>query len=132
MELSPSYGGHWISMYSCVCIKPKSVIEDLVKPIDSSPATIIIEHPSGEMEVRVDYQNVDDKLDFRSAGVVRTARLIARGEVMVPARLNYSSILEILVRKLTLLLVQQPFIIKHFGHEKGKVLYFHANNLFMY
>ena len=68
-------------------LNQNSVIEDLVKPIGSSPATVIIEHPSGEMEVRVDYQNVDDKLDFRSAGVVRTARLIARGEVMVPARL---------------------------------------------
>jgi len=41
----------------------------------------------GEMEVTVDYQLNGPELNFISAGVVRTARLIARGEVMVPAGL---------------------------------------------
>ena len=64
---------------------PGSVAADLAKPIDPAPAVVKIEHPMGEMEVTVDYERGEDRLDFRSAGVVRTARLIARGEVMVPA-----------------------------------------------
>ncbi|MEZ5933538.1 MAG: 4-oxalomesaconate tautomerase [Alphaproteobacteria bacterium] len=64
---------------------PGSVADGIARPIDPAPAVVRIEHPSGEMEVTVDYARTDDGLDFISAGVVRTARLIARGEVMVPA-----------------------------------------------
>ena len=71
---------------SACALNQESVMEGLVKSIDNSPATIIIEHPSGEMEVRVEYQYNGNCLEFQSAGVIRTARLIARGEVMVPAR----------------------------------------------
>ena len=47
---------------------------------------VVIEQPMGEMEVTVTY---DEGPVFRSAGLVRTARLIARGEVMVdPALLG--------------------------------------------
>ena len=44
-----------------------------------------IEHPMGEMEVTVSFSRDATGLHFESAGLVRTARLIARGEVMVPA-----------------------------------------------
>ena len=64
----------------------KSIMGGLTKPIENSPATIIIEHPSGEMEVKVEYRHSGDSLEFQSAGVIRTARLIAKGEVMVPAK----------------------------------------------
>ncbi|MEM8951510.1 MAG: 4-oxalomesaconate tautomerase [Pseudomonadota bacterium] len=63
---------------------PGSVAAGLARPIEPAPAVVKIEHPMGEMAVTVDYERGDDGLDFRSAGVVRTARLIARGEVMVP------------------------------------------------
>ena len=69
---------------ACALVQ-NSIMDGLTKPIEDSPVTIVIEHPSGEMDVRVEYQYTGDKLNFQSAGVVRTARLIARGEVMVPA-----------------------------------------------
>jgi 2-methylaconitate cis-trans-isomerase PrpF len=65
-------------------LAPGTVAEGLVRPIDPAPATVRIEHPMGIMEVTVDYSLGESGFDFRSAGVVRTARLIARGEVMVP------------------------------------------------
>jgi 4-oxalomesaconate tautomerase len=43
-----------------------------------------IEHPSGTLAVRVAVGGVDAAVDI-SAGILRTARLIMRGEVMVPA-----------------------------------------------
>ena len=97
-------GGHFAALYfmpwtthstlavtgaqclAACALAPGTVAEGLVRTIDPSPATITIEHPMGEMDVLVDYAVSGDQLDFRSAGVVRTARLIARGEVMVPKR----------------------------------------------
>ena len=65
-------------------LAPGTVAEGLVRPVAPSPAVVQIEHPMGIMEVTVEYSHDDDGFHFRSAGVVRTARLIARGEVMVP------------------------------------------------
>ena len=62
-----------------------TVAEGLVRPIGSSPAIVRIEHPMGEMEVTVEFSMKEDEFQFHSAGVIRTARLIARGEVMVPS-----------------------------------------------
>ncbi|MCL7465298.1 4-oxalomesaconate tautomerase [Phaeovulum sp. NW3] len=53
----------------------------------ASPVTVGIEHPAGTFDVLVDFDRRDGGIDLRSAGVVRTARLLARGQVMVPATL---------------------------------------------
>jgi 2-methylaconitate cis-trans-isomerase PrpF len=45
-----------------------------------------IEHPMGEIQVTVDAETGPGGFRLRSAGLVRTARLLARGEIMVPAR----------------------------------------------
>jgi 2-methylaconitate cis-trans-isomerase PrpF len=63
---------------------PGSVAADLIAPIDPSPAVILIEHPIGQMEVTVAYSRDGEAVTFHSAGLVRTARLISRGEVMIP------------------------------------------------
>ncbi len=60
-----------------------TVAEGLAVPVASGPAVIQLEHPMGKMKVAVDFMRDGDVLNFRSAGVVRTARMIARGEVMV-------------------------------------------------
>ena len=65
-------------------LAPGTVAEGLVRDIGPSPATVVIEHPVGEMEVGVTFTR-EPAFDFLSAGVTRTARLIARGEVLVPA-----------------------------------------------
>ena len=62
-----------------------TVAEGLAVPADLGPAVIRLEHPMGKMEVTVDFTRDGHVLNFRSAGVVRTARMIARGEVMVRA-----------------------------------------------
>ncbi|MBY4892193.1 4-oxalomesaconate tautomerase [Rhodobacteraceae bacterium N5(2021)] len=64
-------------------LAPGTVAEGIARPVERGPEVMRIEHPMGEMEVTVDFTRQGDTLDFRSAGVVRTARLIARGEVMV-------------------------------------------------
>lgn len=65
-------------------LAPGTVAEGLSKPVDTSPEMVRIEHPMGLMDVLVKFAHGPDGFDFQSAGVTRTARLIARGEVMVP------------------------------------------------
>ncbi|MCJ8520892.1 4-oxalomesaconate tautomerase [Pseudorhizobium tarimense] len=67
-------------------ILPGTVAEGLTLGLEGrgSPVTVGIEHPSGTFDVRVDFKSKDQGIEILSAGVVRTARLLARGEVMVP------------------------------------------------
>jgi 2-methylaconitate cis-trans-isomerase PrpF len=50
-----------------------------------SPEVVRIEHPAGDIEVTVSFDRTADGISLRAPGPVRTARLLARGEVMVPA-----------------------------------------------
>jgi len=68
---------------SCV-LTPGSIAEGIAQPPGGSPAIVRIEHPMGEIEVTVDAETGPEGFRLRSAGLVRTARLLARGEVMVP------------------------------------------------
>lgn len=70
---------------SCV-LAPGTVAEGLVQPSTHSPASIVIEHPMGSIEVIVDYALTGDGIAVKSAGLIRTARKLAAGEVFVPAR----------------------------------------------
>ena len=67
---------------SCV-LTPGTVAEGLFAPTKGTPALVVIEHPSGTIDVTVDYQSGTDGFQLRSAGLLRTARLLARGEVFV-------------------------------------------------
>ena len=64
---------------------PGSVAEGLAAPPGGSPAEMAIEHPSGRLAVLIDHRQGAEGLEIPSAGVLRTARLLARGEVFVPA-----------------------------------------------
>jgi hypothetical protein len=68
---------------SCV-LTPGTVAEGLFAPLKGVPALVVIEHPSGTIDVTVDYENRPEGFRLRSAGLLRTARLLARGEVFVP------------------------------------------------
>ncbi len=68
---------------SCV-LTPGTVADGLAARSNNRPATVTLEHASGQIDVLVDYELTPDGIDLRSAGLVRTARLLARGEVMVP------------------------------------------------
>lgn len=71
---------------SCV-LTPGTVAEGLFTPPEGAPALVIIEHPSGKIDVTVDYENRPEGFQLRSAGLLRTARLLARGAVFVPGRI---------------------------------------------
>jgi 2-methylaconitate cis-trans-isomerase PrpF len=103
----PRDGGHFAARYfmpweahptlavtgsqclAACALAPGTVADGLVAPIDPSPAVVRIEHPMGLMDVTVTYRRTNDAFEFISAGVVRTARLIARGEVLVPGGLDW-------------------------------------------
>ncbi len=77
-------GGQCIA--ACLYL-PGSIAQGIAVPPREKPALVRIEHPSGEIVVTLDYVLEEGRLDVRAAGILRTARLLARGEVMIPARL---------------------------------------------
>lgn len=68
---------------SCT-LTPGTVAEGLAAPAKGQPALVTIEHASGKIDVTVDYEMKGATFELRSAGLLRTARLLARGEVFVP------------------------------------------------
>ncbi len=68
---------------SCV-LTPGTVAEGLFTAPEGRPALVRIEHPGGVIDVTVDYETGPEGFILKSAGLLRTARLLARGEVMVP------------------------------------------------
>ena len=69
---------------SCV-LTPGTVADGLAARPETSPATIELEHPSGVIEVLVDFSSGAEGFNLHSAGLVRTARKLADGHVYVPA-----------------------------------------------
>jgi len=67
-------------------VAPGTVAEGIASPPEDRSLPMRVEHPAGEIEVTMDYSNGAEGFAIRSAGLIRTARLIARGEVMVPSR----------------------------------------------
>ena len=70
---------------SCA-LTPDSVAEGLLQRPSSQPATLRLEHPSGMIEVVVEYSS-DNGFTPTAAGLVRTARKIADGHVYIPAKI---------------------------------------------
>jgi 2-methylaconitate cis-trans-isomerase PrpF len=64
-------------------LSPNTVACELACTTPDS-SRVCIEHPSGTIELDVDYDCSDGDLCLHSAGLTRTARLLARGELMVP------------------------------------------------
>lgn len=72
---------------ACV-MTPGTVADGLGRNLKGrSPERMVIEHPSGEIDVTVSFERTADGIELTAAGLLRTARLIARGEVMVPRRI---------------------------------------------
>lgn len=69
---------------SCV-LTPGSVADGMAARPNETPATITLEHASGQIDVVVDYDLDETGFAIKSAGLVRTARMLAAGSVFVPA-----------------------------------------------
>ncbi len=69
---------------SCV-LTPGSVADGMAARPNETPATITLEHASGQIDVVVDYDIGEAGFSINSAGLVRTARMLAAGSVFVSA-----------------------------------------------
>ena len=65
---------------SCALAKG-TVAEGLMQTDGSAPVLVTLHHPMGTMDVLIDYSTVGNNYINKSAGLVRTARKIAGGEI---------------------------------------------------
>jgi 4-oxalomesaconate tautomerase len=67
------------------CILPASVAEGIATVPEGRVKQMSVEHPTGEFSVTLEVGGTRDQPAVLKAGLLRTARLIMRGEVLVPA-----------------------------------------------
>lgn len=86
-EAHPTMAVTGAQCVAACALTPGTVADGLAERPEGVPALVRLEHPMGQMDVTVDYTMEQGRFGLNSAGLIRTARLIARGEVMVPAGL---------------------------------------------
>jgi 4-oxalomesaconate tautomerase len=67
------------------CIFPRSVAQGVARPQDGSVHRLSIEHPSGEFSVEFQVEHNGGELKVMRSSLLRTARALFRGELLVPA-----------------------------------------------
>jgi 4-oxalomesaconate tautomerase len=67
------------------CLIPGSVAFELAEGATNNPAVLDIEHPSGYFSVTLDVIVSGDDVVVKYAALLRTARLLMRGDVFVPS-----------------------------------------------
>ncbi len=80
------HAAHAVTGAVCVasaCALEGSIAHELAKPDMANPRTVWIEHPSGQIDVRLTTEGRGPEMQI-IAGTLRTARPIMRGEVLVP------------------------------------------------
>ena len=69
-------------------VHPGTVADGLSVLSNGAPLNVVIDHPSGSIDVLMAFAvDAAGAFTLKSAGLLRTARLLARGELMVPAGL---------------------------------------------
>ena len=66
------------------CVLDGAVTQGIAVVPEGNPKTVSVEHPTGEFSVELEIDPADPQ-NVRRAALLRTARLIMRGEVMIPA-----------------------------------------------
>jgi 4-oxalomesaconate tautomerase len=69
---------------SCL-LTPGTVAEGMIQLSHEIPVKVTLEHASGQLDVVVDYEIGPSGFKLNSAGLIRTARKLAAGEVFVPS-----------------------------------------------
>jgi 2-methylaconitate cis-trans-isomerase PrpF len=64
---------------------PGSVAAGIARPPAGSPLVMSVEHPSGEFTVTLEIAGSGADFSVRRSGLMRTARALMSGEVLVPA-----------------------------------------------
>ena len=67
------------------CILPRSVADGIVHPQEGPVQRLSIEHPSGEFSVELQVEYAGGRLRVIRSSLIRTARALFRGELLVPA-----------------------------------------------
>jgi 4-oxalomesaconate tautomerase len=67
------------------CILPRSVARGIMRPQDGAVQRLSIEHPSGEFSVEFQLEHNSGALKVIRSSLIRTARALFRGELLVPA-----------------------------------------------
>ncbi len=67
------------------CILPWSVAHGIARPPDGPVQRFSIEHPTGEFSVELQVEHTNDGLKVIRSSLIRTARALFRGELLVPA-----------------------------------------------
>lgn len=67
------------------CIIEGSVAKGIVNPPADVHNPMQLEHPSGQFTVQLTTELKENTLQFTKSGVIRTARLISKGEVFIPS-----------------------------------------------
>jgi len=66
-------------------LTPGTTGEGIMPAPNDTPTTISLEHPMGLLDVVVDFERTGTGITLNSAGLVRTARKLAQGEVFIPS-----------------------------------------------
>lgn len=67
------------------CLIPGSVARGIIDPPAAGNTLLTIEHPSGTFAVNLEMIVDGENYEIRRAGAVRTARLISKGDLFIPA-----------------------------------------------
>jgi len=73
-------------MSACL-LCPGTVADGLTDLPDTGPTLMQLEHPMGVLDVVMDYTRNGADFTVKSAGLVRTARKLAAGEVFAPRKI---------------------------------------------
>lgn len=80
------HGSHAVTGAICVAsavLIQGSVANAVASGVTDSPAVITIEHPSGTIDIKQEYSIDNSQLKLIRSGVLRTARMLFRGELYV-------------------------------------------------
>lgn len=61
------------------CLFENSVVSKVINLKNGVPKEIVVEHPSGNFVVNLESEKVGNEIELKSAGIIRTARLLSRG-----------------------------------------------------
>ena len=69
---------------SACLLCPGTVAAGILAPPNHTPVQLRLEHPMGLLDVSMDVETDGENFAVRAAGLTRTARLLARGDVFIP------------------------------------------------
>jgi len=84
-DCHPNIGVLGAISVATACIIKGTVADNLVEKNYVSNQPIAVEHPGGEMTVNLGFELKDGTVEVKSAGVIRTARLLSKGTLYVPS-----------------------------------------------